>query len=217
VRTPSLIQTEDLECGVVALAIVLAFYGRWEPIEDLRAACGVSRNGTTAANIVRAARSYGLVANPLRAGPRHLAKIAPPAILHWNLTHYVVFEGLGRNGSVRINDPQRGRYVASASEVDESMSGIVLGFTPSADFKPMGHPPSLFRVLRRRLAGASVELGFLFVLGLLLLVPGLLIPQASSFFIDHVLLRNDSAWVAGLLILSCGRPFVAGRIDLAPK
>jgi NHLM bacteriocin system ABC transporter peptidase/ATP-binding protein len=198
VRTPSLIQTEDLECGVVSLAIVLAFYGRWAPMADLRAACGVSRNGATAASLVRAARFHGLKARALRAEPAHLTKIAPPAILHWNLTHYVVFEGLGRNGSVRINDPQRGRYVASASEIDESMTGVVLTFSPSDDFKPMGHAPGLFRSLRRRLTGASLELSFLFILGLLLLVPSLLIPSTSSLFIDYVLLRNDSAWVVGL-------------------
>lgn len=204
VQTPSLIQTEDLECGAVALAIVLAFYGRWVPIEDLRTACGVSRNGTTAASLVRVARFHGLKARALRAEPMQLVNVRPPTILHWNLTHYVVFEGFVRNGSAQINDPQRGRYVASASELDESMTGIVLAFTPSDLFEPMGHPPGLFRSLRRRITDSSLELGFLFILGLLLLVPSVLIPNTSNLFIDYVLLRNDSRWVVGLTTVAIG-------------
>ena len=202
VRTPSLIQTEDLECGAVALAIVLGFYGRWVPMEELRLACGVSRNGTKAATLLRAARSYGLAARAVKAEPAQLCDIPAPAILHWNLAHYVVYEGLARNGNIRINDPERGSRTISKWELDESMTGVVIVLAPTESFHRKGRPPSILRALRSRLAGSSGELAFLLLLSLLLLVPGILIPKISSLFIDRILVHHDAQWTAPLLIIS---------------
>jgi len=199
VQTPSMIQIEPLECGSVALGIVLAHYGRWVSLEELRAACGVSRNGSQAANLLQAARSYGLVAQAFKAEPHQLSRLFPPLVLHWNFSHFVVFEGFTRKGRARINDPAMGRRTISAAELDESMTGVVLSFRPGPGFKRRGHRPSLFRTLCQRLQEASSGLAYVSFLSLALLVPGLLMPALSKLFIDHILVAHRLNWVYPLL------------------
>ncbi len=200
VRTPTIIQLEALECGPAALAIVLAYYGRWVAIEELRVACGVSRNGSKASNIMRAARAHGLETQGLKLGPEKLAELRPPVILHWNFSHFVVFEGFLRNGRGRINDPATGRRKVSMSELDQSMTGVVLDFGPGALFERRGAPPRLWRSLGPRLKGRHSALAFIFLASLLLMVPGLLMPVFSRIFIDYVLLGRQSSWVPPLLV-----------------
>jgi ATP-binding cassette subfamily C protein len=193
VRTPVLIQTEPLECGAVALAIVLAFYGRWVAIEELRIACGVSRNGSKASNVLRAARALQLDARAYSVEPKMLGRFKTPVILHWNFAHFVVFEGFTRKGSARINDPALGRREVSFAELDESMTGVVIELQPLPSFAPRGERPRLWRALRPRLAGAGTALVFILLVNLLLLVPGILMPSFSRAFVDQVLLGGNVA------------------------
>ena len=201
VCTPAIIQMEPLECGSVALGMVLAYYGRWVSLDELRVACGISRNGSSAANIVRAARNYGLEAGAVKIEPAALTKLRPPLILHWNFGHFVVFEGFYNNGRARINDPGMGRRDVSAIELDESMTGVVLTFEPRPSFERGGEPPRFWRALRKRVDGARTALWFALLISLLLIIPGLAMPAFSRLFVDHVLVLRDTAWVAPLLIV----------------
>jgi NHLM bacteriocin system ABC transporter peptidase/ATP-binding protein len=199
VRTPGIIQMEALECGAATLAIVLAHYGRWVPIEELRNICGVSRNGSRAGDILRAARSYGLETQGFKVEPRKLRDLNTPLVLHWKFSHFVVFEGFYPDGSASINDPSIGRRRISAAELDQSMTGVVLTFRPGANFERKGEAPHLLRAIRKRIGNAWVALGFVFLTSMLLLFPDLLMPSFARLFVDRVLLGQQDTMMKPLL------------------
>jgi ABC-type bacteriocin/lantibiotic exporter with double-glycine peptidase domain len=146
VRTPTIFQMEALECGAAALAMVLAHYGRWMPLEELRVLCGVSRDGSKAVNILKAARALGLKAQGKRQEPNDLAKLPVPAILYVGMNHFVVFEGVIKRGKglgFQVNDPATGRRTISAEDFDSLFTGITLTFEPTEDFQTGGAPPSV--------------------------------------------------------------------------
>ncbi|MFC7555605.1 cysteine peptidase family C39 domain-containing protein [Pseudoroseomonas wenyumeiae] len=132
-RTPVILQMEAAECGAAALAIVLATHGLWLPLEELRARCGVSRDGSRAANIARAGRALGMEVQAFRAEPEALAGLRPPAILHWGMDHFVVLEG-GGGRRWFINDPARGRREVGAEEFSRQFTGVVLSSPPARPF-----------------------------------------------------------------------------------
>lgn len=198
VHTPTVLQMEAVECGAASLAMVLAHFKKYIPLEQLRIACGVSRDGSKASNIVAAARQYGLVARGFRTEPEGLRTISLPAIVFWNFNHYVVLDGF-KAGKVDINDPATGRRSVSDAEFDQSFTGVVLTFEPGPGFAPSGRPPSLLAGLRRRLGGAERAVLYLVLVGLALVVPGLVIPAFTSIFIDRVLVDGLHSWASALI------------------
>jgi NHLM bacteriocin system ABC transporter peptidase/ATP-binding protein len=199
-RTPTVLQMEAVECGAAALAVVLAYFGRWVPLEQLRVACGVSRDGSKASNMVRAARGFGLEARGWKKEPEALRGLAPPMILHWNFNHFVVLEGFqGRR--VFLNDPSSGPRTVSEDELDEAFTGVVLTFRPGPEFRAGGEAPGLLAGLRKRLTGMRSALVFALATGLALVVPGLAVPAFSKVFVDEVLLGGRREWMGSLAAL----------------
>ncbi|MFL6261294.1 MAG: NHLP family bacteriocin export ABC transporter peptidase/permease/ATPase subunit [Thermoanaerobaculia bacterium] len=197
-RSPTVLQMEAVECGAAALAIVLAHYGRWVPLEELRVACGVSRDGSKASNVVKAARNYGLVAKGFKKEPQALRSLKLPAILHWNFNHFLVLDGFHK-GRVFLNDPATGPRDVSEEELDQAFTGVVMTFEPGPELERKGEPPRLIPALRRRLSGSRAALAFVFLVGLALAVPTLVVPVFSKVFVDSVLLEGRRDWLPPLL------------------
>jgi NHLM bacteriocin system ABC transporter peptidase/ATP-binding protein len=200
VRTPTVLQMEAVECGAAALAMVLAYHGRCVPLDELRVQCGVSRDGSKANNVLRAARTYGLIAKGFKREPADLRTMPVPMIVHWNFNHFVVFEGF-RRGRAYLNDPARGPAIVSETEFDQSFTGVALVFEKGPDFTRGGETPGLLAPLRRRLAGSELALTFVVAAGLALLIPGLVTPSFQKVFVDEVLVRGLATWVKPLLLV----------------
>lgn len=198
VKTPTILQMEAVECGAAALAIVLSYYGSYVPLEELRVSCGVSRDGSKASNILKAARQYGLAAKGFRLEPSALRSIALPAIVHWNFNHFLVLEGFDKTKAY-LNDPAVGPRTVTIEEFDESFTGVVLTFEKGESYRPKGKKTSLVKVLRTRLRGSEAALAFVVLVSLVLIIPGLLIPAFSRIFVDYYLTNGRSEWVIPLL------------------
>lgn len=199
VHTPTVLQMEAVECGAAALGIILAFHGRHVALEELRVACGISRDGSKASNVVRAARTYGLVAKGMRLEIAALQQQTFPVILFWNFNHFVVLEGFG-NDCAYLNDPAAGPRKVSSGEFEKAYTGVTLGFHPGPDFVPGGHPQSLLQVLASRLASVKSAVWFVFLASLMLVIPGLLIPVFSQIFVDDYLIGRLDGWIKPLLL-----------------
>jgi NHLM bacteriocin system ABC transporter peptidase/ATP-binding protein len=198
VKTPSVLQMEAVECGAASLAMILAYYKKYIPLEQLRVDCGVSRDGSKALNVVKAAQKHGLLAKGYRKEPADLRSMPLPMILFWNFNHFLVLDGFAKD-KVWLNDPAKGRCSVSEAEFDQSFTGVVLTFEPGPDFQPAGSPRSLIDSLQSRLTGASEALVYLVLLGLALVIPGLLIPVFTSVFIDQVLVGGLTSWLGPLI------------------
>ncbi|WPL16487.1 RTX-I toxin determinant B [Thiorhodovibrio winogradskyi] len=200
-KTPTLLQMEATECGAAALGMILARHGCWVPLEQLRVACDVSRDGSKASNMLRAARQHGLVAKGFRSEPEGLTNYPFPMIVHWNFNHFLVLEGMDRKrGRVWINDPGTGPRTIGIREFDECFTGICLVFEPGSEFQRRGGRPNLLAPLRKRLAGSSNALSYVLLATLLLVLPGLVIPVFNKVFIDEILVGGSDRWLMPLLI-----------------
>jgi NHLM bacteriocin system ABC transporter peptidase/ATP-binding protein len=211
VRTPNILQMEAAECGAAALAIVLGHHRRFVSLEELRVECGVSRDGSKASNIIKAARKYGLTAKGFKKEPAGLRQLPVPMIVHWNFNHFVVLEGfVGQR--VFLNDPALGPSEVTAEELDKAFTGVVLTFEPTAQLVPGGEKAGLIQPLRRRARGLSAALAFAVLAGLALVVPGLVAPTFTRVFVDQVLVKGLNAWMRPLLLFMAATALVLGAL-----
>lgn len=199
VKTPTILQMEAVECGAAALAIVLAHHGQWVPLEELRIECGVSRDGSKASNVLRAARRFGFEARGFRKEIDALYELPFPAILFWNMNHFVVLEGF-RKGLAYLSDPATGPRTVTMEEFNGAFSGVVLTFEPGPDFDPSGEKPGMWGAIRRRLKGSELALLFVVLCGLFLVIPGLIVPTFSRVFIDEYLVAGRTLLIKPLIV-----------------
>ncbi|MFH1880477.1 MAG: NHLP family bacteriocin export ABC transporter peptidase/permease/ATPase subunit [Bacillota bacterium] len=203
IHVPVVMQMEALECGAASLAMILAYYKKWVPLEQLRTDCGISRDGSNALNILRAARFYGMEANAYRYGTLEALKQAKlPCILFWNFNHFVVFKGFHGNHAL-INDPARGSIRVEMGEFDTSFTGVCLCFEPTAAFEPGGHRRSMAAFAKSRLQGTLASFLFVMFSGILVSVLGVVYPAFARVFMDRLLVGQNPEWLYPFIFLMC--------------
>ena len=203
-KVPVVMQMEALECGAASLAMILAYYGKWIPLEQVRLDCGVSRDGSNARNVLRAARSYGLAAKGYRYEPEDLKKSGKfPCIIHWNFNHFVVLNGF-RGDKAVLNDPAKGTYTVSMKAFDEAFTGICLFFEPGEDFKPEGKPQSMIGYAKQRLTGAGTAIVFVTLTAVISSLLGIITPAFSRVFLDRLLTGENPDWLIPFTLALAG-------------
>ncbi|MCC5648009.1 NHLP family bacteriocin export ABC transporter peptidase/permease/ATPase subunit [Nostoc sp. CHAB 5824] len=212
VRTSTLLQMEAVECGAAALGIILSYYGRIVPLAKLREECGVSRDGSKAFNILKAAKNYGLNAKGLKLSLEKIKTAHLPYIAFWNFNHFLVVEGYSKK-RVYLNDPANGRRTVSWEEFDRAYTGVALVMEPGADFQKGGKKNHIVSALNSRLQNSRVTILFCLLAGLLLTLPRLAVPAFSQVFIDEILIQDRQDWLRplllGMLITTLLRAFLA--------
>ncbi len=200
-KVPVVMQMEALECGAASLTMVLAYYNKWIPLEQVREDCGVSRDGANAKNIKKAAVSYGLSTKAYRFELESLRKKATfPCIIHWNFNHFVVLKGF-KNDIYYINDPARGDVKISAKEFDESFTGICIMFEPGEEFVPSGRPKSMIAFAKRRLEHSGSAFAFMAITTGVMSFCALFATGFSRFFMDNLLTGKNPGLVNPFLII----------------
>ena len=200
-KVPVVMQMEALECGAAALAMVMAYYGKWVPLEQVRVDCGVSRDGSKAKNIYLAAEHYGFDVDAFRMTPKGIREKAQfPCIIHWNMDHFVVLDGF-RGKHAYLNDPARGEVKVTDEEFDASFTGIVIVPTPSASFKPSGKRRSTIDFARKRLIGAGAAVAFVMITTAISYLFGIVNSVTSRIFLDRILPEGNRLWLHSFVIL----------------
>ncbi len=206
-NVPQVMQMEATECGAACLTMILAYYGRWVPLEEMRMACGVSRDGSKAINILRAARSFGMEADGYTYDLEGLQTNANlPCIIFWNFNHFVVLTGFSTNGKwAYLNDPARGQVRVPIDEFDKSFTGIALTMKPTDEFEKAGEPSSTLAFIRERLRGMALPIAFVALTTAILSVIGIVNSSMSRVFADAVLgntCGNNTALMVLIITLS---------------
>ena len=200
-NVPMVMQLEALECGAACLAMVLAYYGKWVPLEQMRVDCAVSRDGSKAKNILRAAKSYGLEANAFRMNPESLRENGTfPCIIHWNMNHFVVLNGF-RGTYAYINDPARGTVKVSSEVFDNSFTGVVMLLSPGKAFTPGGKRESTVAFAQKRLIGTGGAVVFVALTTIITYLFGIANSVTARIFLDRLLTGANRSRMTPFLII----------------
>lgn len=207
-KVPVVMQMEALECGAASLTMILAYYNKWIPLEQVRADCGVSRDGSNAKNILKAARSYGFTAKGYRFEPEDLKTNGIfPCIIHWEFNHFVVLNGFKGNKAY-LNDPAKGSYSVSMEAFDEAFTGICLFFEPNENFEPGGKPKSMIGFAKKRLEGAGMAIAFVVLTTFISSLMGIINPAFSRIFLDRLLTGENPDWFMPFILALAGMGIV---------
>ncbi|MER2138665.1 MAG: NHLP family bacteriocin export ABC transporter peptidase/permease/ATPase subunit [Succiniclasticum sp.] len=209
VEVPTILQMEATECGAASLAMILAYYGRWLPLEVLRQECGVTRDGSNAENLLKAARRQGCEAKAFAGRSSALRKKEFPLILFWEFNHFLVMEGF-KGDTVYLNDPAMGRRTVSWDEFQGSYTGVYMKIKPGPDFKQEGQRYSIVKAIAAKLMEDKWALVYMMVLGACMVLPGLAVPVMGQIFIDDIFSLKHPEWIRKLLLAMFGAMVMQG-------
>ncbi|MBR0069915.1 MAG: hypothetical protein IJP97_05410, partial [Synergistaceae bacterium] len=200
-KVPVVMQLEALECGAASLCMILAYFGRWIPLEQLRKECGVSRDGSNLRSIYLVAKKYKLKTKAFQCSAESLKEEGTfPCIAFWNFNHFIVVDGF-KGGKVYINDPASGEYTLTLEEFEKSYSGVCMLFEPEDDFESGGKPESILKYARERLRGTMPAITLVALTTLIAAFVGMITPAFSRFFVDNILTGKYSDWSLQFFLL----------------
>ena len=203
VKVPVVMQMEAVECGAASLCMVLAYYGKWIPLEQVRKDCGVSRDGSKMGKIMKAASTYGMTTHAYSIGTELLRDSGEfPCILYWEFNHYVVCTGFQGN-QVCLNDPARGDIRIPIEQFEESYTGVCLMLKPGEDFHPSGKPVSMLAYAAKKLKNNKATVLFVALTTAIISLLSILITGFSRVFLDRMLTGLEKDWIRPFFLLYC--------------
>ena len=213
-KVPQVMQMEALECGAACLAMILAYYGRWIPLEQVRADCGVSRDGSKASNVLKAARFYGLAAKGMTYSTEALRKNAPfPCILFWNFNHFVVLRGF-KGKYALINDPSNGQVKVPIEQFDESFTGVALVFEKTDAFEEGGSKPDTVKFARKRLEGLGQAIALVMLTAAITSVVAVVNTSLGQVFLDRILTGDNPEWLVPFTAILFVLALITGVVSI---
>ena len=200
-KVPVVIQMEAMECGAASLCMILAYYGRWVALSEMRDLVGISRDGTKLSSMSKVARSFGLTATAHSTDVEGLFKNASfPCIIHWQFRHFMVC--CGRRGkNVYINDPAKGMIKMSIEEFDNGFTGIYADYAPTESFEPGGREKSIWEYAKENLTDAKSTIVFVGLASIVTALTGAMMPALTRVFVDRVLSGQSNSWIGPLITL----------------
>jgi len=217
-KVPVVLQMETVECGAASLAMILAHFGKWVPLEKLREDCGVSRDGASARNLISAAKLYGLNGEGYSVSIDTLQDMAP-CICHWGFDHFLVFKGFKGNKAY-VNDPATGALKIDIEDFSKSFTGVALNFEPTEAFEKGGSKPSMFGYLREQLKGSTDVILITLALGLFGAFVTVATPLFSQIYMDQILSGRNPQWIKwfvaimlGMALFSAFQVFLTNRYN----
>ena len=203
-KTPVVMQLEALECGAASLTMVMAYYGKWVPLEEVRVDCGVSRNGSNAKNILKAANKYGFKTKGYAYSIQKIKEKGKfPAIIHWGGGHFVVLNGIRGNKAI-INDPAKGLVKVDLKTFDKIYTGIFLEIVPDENFVPSGKKKSIFSFAKKRLKGAAGLIAFFSITTIIAYLFTIISPGINQVFVDYILGGKNPDWLLPFIFIVAG-------------
>ena len=213
-KVPQIMQMDAVECGAASLAMILAYYERWEPLDKLREACGVGRDGTSAEAVLEAAEEYGLKAEKYTLSLDELKEKKPyPCIIQWNANHFVVLTGI-RGKHVYVNDPGKGSISYPIQVLERCFRGITLTFSPTEKFEKGGNKPSPFRFVIKRLQGLQSALAIVLATAALASIATVLFTTAGKAVVDYYITGNETSSPTGFVIALSGLCVIYGVMQI---
>lgn len=198
-KVPTVLQMEAVECGAASLTMILGYFKKYVTLEEVREKCGITRDGSKASNLLKAARTYGLNAKGQRIDTESVAGLVMPVIIHWNMNHFLVLEGCYK-GTYYLNDPAAGRRTVDSEEFNKSFTGIVILFEKSLEFERSGKKQMTFDAFMKQLLKYKLEIAYISFTGFMMIMPTLFIAWLAQVFLDEVWMNGRTKWLSVLLL-----------------
>ena len=199
VHVPLILQMEEMEAGAACLTMILVYYRKQIGLDQVRTACGISRNGIHAADIVRAGEGYGLDCEEKHYSAGQLSRdCSCPAILGWGSDQFVVLEGF-HSGKVHVVHPEKGRMRLGMETLEKQYSGTCIECAPGMAFIADGKKKGTLSYLKDALRTEGGIMILVLLTGFLSAAGGILSPVFSRVFTDDILSGQRTSWYPGIL------------------